>query len=76
MENHFGFGWILLVTGLVIALIGLIWIVAPSLPWLGPLPGDIRYEGDRVRFYFPVATCLVISLLLTGIFWLIRWFFR
>jgi hypothetical protein len=76
MDNHIGFGWILLVTGLVTALVGLIWIASPTLPWLGRLPGDIRYEGDRVRFYFPLMTCLVVSLLLSGIFWLLRRFFH
>jgi DNA-binding NtrC family response regulator len=50
---------LLLVVGLVIAGIGLIWIVAPSLPWLGHLPGDLRIERANVRSYFPVVTCLI-----------------
>ena len=76
MENHFGLGWLLLIVGLFIAGIGLLWILAPSIPWIGRLPGDIRIEGDRVRFYFPLMTCLLLSLILSGLIWLIRWWFR
>jgi len=76
MDNHFGLGWLLLIVGLFIAGIGLFWILAPSLPWIGRLPGDIRIEGDRVRFYFPLTTCLLLSLILSGLIWLIRWWFR
>jgi hypothetical protein len=76
MHDRIGFGWILLIVGLFIAGIGLVWIIAPSIPWLGRLPGDIRYEGANVRFYFPVVTCLLLSLILSGLIWLIRWLTR
>jgi hypothetical protein len=65
-------GWTLAVIGLVIAAAGLIWAIAPSVPWLGKLPGDIAVEGKSYRFHFPVVTCLVLSLLLTGVLWLVR----
>jgi hypothetical protein len=74
MSDHAGFGWVLLVLGLVIAGVGLAWILAPSIPWLGRLPGDIRIEGQNSRFYFPLATCLLLSLLLSLLVWAIRWF--
>ena len=74
MSGHAGFGWTLLVLGLVIAGIGLVWILAPSLPWLGRLPGDIRIERENVRFYFPLVTCLLLSLGLSLILWAIRLF--
>lgn len=74
MENQSGFGWLLLIVGLVMAGIGLIWILAPSIPWLGRLPGDIRIETDHTRFYFPLATCLLLSVLLSLVLWLIRLF--
>jgi len=55
----------LVLTGIFITLLGLaVWLV-PKIPWLGKLPGDIRYQGERVTFYFPVVTCLVLSVLLT-----------
>jgi Protein of unknown function (DUF2905) len=74
MDDHTGFGWMLLVLGLIIAGIGLIWIVAPAVPWLGRLPGDIRIEKENSRFYFPLMTCLLLSLVLTLILWIIRFF--
>jgi hypothetical protein len=40
------------------------------------LPGDIAVERENFRFYFPVATCIVISVVLTGIIWLVRIFAR
>ena len=72
MTDHAGFGWMLLVLGLVIAGVGLVWILAPSIPWLGRLPGDIRIERENFRFYFPLVTCLLLSLVLSLVVWLIR----
>jgi hypothetical protein len=73
MSDHAGFGWILLILGLVIAGIGLVWLLAPSIPWLGRLPGDIRIERDNFRLYFPLVTCLLLSLLLSLVVWVVRW---
>jgi hypothetical protein len=56
MSGHAGFGWVLLVLGLVITGVGLVWILAPSIPWLGRLPGDIRIERESFRFYFPLVS--------------------
>jgi hypothetical protein len=74
MTDHAGFGWVLLVLGLVIAGIGVTWILAPALPWLGRLPGDIRIERENFRFSFPLVTCLLVSLLLTLISRIVRLF--
>ena len=60
--------------GLIIAGIGFIWLIAPSISWIGKLPGDISVERENFRFYFPVVTCIVVSVALTGIMWLIRFF--
>jgi hypothetical protein len=64
----------LLVLGLVITGVGLVWILAPSIPWLGRLPGDIRIERENFRFYFPLVTCLLLSLILSLVVWAIRLF--
>jgi hypothetical protein len=72
MNDHAGFGWALLVLGLVLAGAGLVWILAPSIPWLGRLPGDIRIERENFRFYFPLLTCLLLGLVLSLVVWLIR----
>jgi hypothetical protein len=74
MSDHAGVGWMLLVVGLVIAGVGLVWILAPSIPWLGRLPGDIRIERQNFRFYFPLMTCLILSIALSLVVWLIRLF--
>ena len=74
MGDHAGFGWALLVLGVVIAGVGLAWLLAPSIPWLGRLPGDIRIERENFRFYFPLVTCLLLSLVLSLVVWVIRLF--
>ncbi|MFO7902631.1 MAG: DUF2905 domain-containing protein [Planctomycetota bacterium] len=68
--------WILVVIGLITAAIGAVWLLFPHIPFFGKLPGDIAIEGKRFRFYFPVATCILLSALLTAILWLIRFFSR
>ena len=69
-------GWILVLVGIVIATIGLVWMFAPSIPWLGRLPGDVVFERGSSRFYFPVMTCILVSLLLNWVMWLIRHFIK
>ena len=66
--------WAVIVLGLVIAAAGTIWLLAPHIAWLGRLPGEIAVERPNVRFYFRVVTCIVPSLLLTGILWLVQFF--
>ena len=74
MDHHAGFGWMLLVIGLIIAGIGLVSILAPAIPWLGRLPGDILIEKENFRLYFPLMTCLLLSLIVTLALWIIRLF--
>jgi hypothetical protein len=69
-------GWMLVGLGLLLALAGLLWLAMSSVPWLGRLPGDIVIEREHFRFYFPLATSLLLSLLLTGLLWLLRQFSR
>jgi hypothetical protein len=71
MDHHAGFGWMLLMLGVLIAGIGLIWILAPAIPWLGRLPGDISIEKENFHFYLPLTTCLLLSAVLTLILWII-----
>jgi hypothetical protein len=61
----------LIVIGLAIAAAGALWPWVSQLP-LGRLPGDIRIEGDSGGFYFPLVTCLVISVVLSLLVWLFR----
>jgi uncharacterized membrane protein YidH (DUF202 family) len=62
----------LIVIGLVIALVGVILSFAGRIPWLGRLPGDIYLKRENFTFYFPLATCIIVSIILS----LILWFFR
>ena len=62
----------LIVVGLVIALIGVLLSFAGRIPWLGRLPGDIYVKRENFTFYFPLATSIIISLILSFILWLFR----
>ena len=68
--------------GKLLVVVGLLVAVAGAVVWgLGRagfrgLPGDIRYEGPSVRFYFPVVTCIVLSVILTAVMWLWQWLGR
>jgi len=60
-------GRMLVVLGIAVVVVGLVLMVAPSIPWLGKLPGDVLIRRERFTFYFPVVTCLVVSVVLTVI---------
>ncbi len=64
-------GKLLIVFGLVIVLAGVVVLLAGRLPWVGRLPGDIYIHRGNWTFYFPLATSLLISVVLTLLFWLI-----
>ncbi len=64
-------GRALLVLGVVIAVAGLLILLGPNVPWLGRLPGDIAIRRDKFSFYFPLTTCLLISVVLSFILWLV-----
>jgi hypothetical protein len=58
--------------GLAIATIGIIITFAGKIPWLGKLPGDIYIKREDFSFYFPFATCILLSAVLSFILWLFR----
>jgi hypothetical protein len=67
-----GLGRALVVVGLVVAAIGVVMLVAPRVPWLGRLPGDLVFRRGPVTFYFPLVTSLIVSVVLTiliNLFW-------
>jgi hypothetical protein len=67
----------LLVIGIVLVVAGIFLVSGAKLPFrLGRLPGDIAYQGRHGSFYFPVVTCVLLSLALTLLFWLINFFRR
>jgi hypothetical protein len=65
-------GRLLVVLGLLAVAVGALLLFGGRIPWLGRLPGDIIVRRGPVTFYFPLVTCLVVSLVLSvllGIFW-------
>lgn len=76
-------GKVLIGIGAGIVLLGLLLMAADRFHglgwlfgWLGRLPGDISYRRDNVSFYFPITTSLVLSVLLSLLFYVLGWFFR
>ena len=65
-------GRLLIVLGLVIAGLGLLLSLGGRIPGLGRLPGDIAVERGNVRLYIPLATSILLSLIVTGVLWLLR----
>ncbi len=67
-----GLGKMLILLGVVVILIGLGLLFTDKIPWLGRLPGDISIKRENFSFYFPLGTCILISIVVSLIFWLFR----
>ncbi|MGZ4972206.1 MAG: DUF2905 domain-containing protein [Limisphaerales bacterium] len=67
-------GKLLVVVGIAIVLMGVMMWTGVGRGWLGRLPGDIHYSRDNFSFHFPIVTCLLFSIVLTVILWLLRRF--
>jgi Protein of unknown function (DUF2905) len=65
-------GKILMVCGGLMLLVGVLFTLSGKIPWLGRLPGDIVIQRDNFSFYFPLATCLLLSVVLSIIVALLR----
>jgi len=65
-------GKFLVIAGLMVAVVGALLWSGLGKGWLGRLPGDIHYSRGNFTFSFPIVTCLLLSALLTLIFWLFR----
>ena len=70
------FGKLLIILGVILIIVGAVFLLGDRIPWLrlGRLPGDISWSNrdGSVRVYFPLMTMLLLSLLLSLIFWLLR----
>ena len=69
-------GKFLVIIGVLLVAAGLLLMAGAKFSFfgLGRLPGDIVYKGKNAQFYFPIVTCLVLSVVLTLVFWLISLF--
>ncbi len=65
-------GKYLIIFGIICLVLGLVFIIAPKLPFLGRLPGDIYIKRENFSFYFPLVTSILLSIILTIILNLIR----
>ncbi len=71
------FGRLLLMVGVVLIAVGGLLYFSGRLPFrLGRLPGDISWQGKHTSVYFPIVTCIVLSILLSAVFWLVTHFRR
>lgn len=67
-----GFGKTFIYLGIVLVIVGLVVSLVGRVPWLGHLPGDIAIQRGRFTFYFPLTTCILISLVVS----LVLYFFK
>jgi len=67
-------GVLVVIAGVFLVGLGLL-IFSGAMRWFGKLPGDVRYESDHVQFYAPIVSMLIISLVLSLLFYLLRRFF-
>jgi uncharacterized membrane protein YkgB len=65
-------GKMLILLGIFIIILGILLLIGDKIPWLGKLPGDIIIKRERLSFYFPITTCILISIILTLLFTLFR----
>lgn len=67
---------LLITSGAVLIVIGLIWMVGGKFLNLGKLPGDIVIDKGNFKFYFPIVTCIVLSVVLSLVVYVVRWFMK
>jgi hypothetical protein len=65
-------GKTLLIIGIIIAAIGALLLLSGKLPLIGRLPGDIAIKNENFSFYFPLTTCIILSVVISFILWLFR----
>ena len=65
-------GKVLMLFGVIIFLVGGLFIVGDKIPWLGKLPGDVCIKRNNFTFFFPITTCIIISLTLSLLLILLR----
>jgi Protein of unknown function (DUF2905) len=67
-----GLGRSLIILGLLIVLVGVLVSLSGRIPWLGRLPGDIAIKRENFSLYFPLGSCLLLSVFVSLIMWLFR----
>jgi ribose/xylose/arabinose/galactoside ABC-type transport system permease subunit len=62
---------LVITVGILVTLVGVVLLLVGRVPWLGRLPGDVYVERGNWRFYFPLATSLLVSVVLSLLVWLL-----
>lgn len=75
MESNLG-RWLIVLGGLILLTGLILYFFGDKLGWLGNLPGDIRIEKENFRFYFPVTTMIIISIILSLVLTILAKLFR
>ena len=65
------FAKIAILAGMIIMGIGILFLFLDKIPWLGRLPGDIHIEKENFSLYFPLTTCIIVSIVISAIFFII-----
>jgi uncharacterized membrane protein YkgB len=65
-------GKMLILLGILIMAIGFLLLIGDKIPWVGKLPGDIIIKKEKFTFYFPLTTSILISIILSFLFWIFR----
>jgi hypothetical protein len=65
-------GRLLILLGVILMACGAVVLLVPRVPWIGRLPGDLLIKRDHVTVYVPLASCLVASVLLSVLLWVVR----
>ncbi len=70
MGEFSGFGKILIFLGVILIIVGGLFLLGNKIPFLGKLPGDIAIQKKNFSFYFPVTTSIIVSIILSFLLWL------
>ncbi len=65
-------GKLLIILGIMLIIVGFAFVFGDKIPFLGRLPGDVYVKKERFSFYFPLTTSIMVSVILSLIFWLFR----
>lgn len=66
----------LIIGGIVLLVIGLLWLLGGRFLSFGRLPGDVVVEKENFKFYFPIVTCIALSVIVSLLLFVVRWFMK
>jgi uncharacterized protein HemY len=67
-----GIAKVLIIIGAVLVCLGVLFLIFPNVPYLGKLPGDIYVKKKNFTFFFPITTCIILSIIISLILYLFK----